>query len=229
MKKTENSFYKEISEFLKNDKINDINNYIKKNLWITPLIYIIGTIALLIRNKRYGLQFTTISLLQFALIVVYLIGFLKVYSLIEYNFIKLFEVWKKKEKHKIKMTIKHLFFYSIYFGFIFCIMFLLTDNYKIALKLCISYYLFYPIFIVHLSNPDKISNIIIIIFFITLIMEIPISLGGFKGKDVIFHDYNTNKEEKYIYYGNYDDLYQFTTGNKVILIPIDNGYIEYTN
>ena len=32
---------------------------------------------------------------------------------------------------------------------------------------------------------------------------------------------------KYIYYGNYEGLYQFVSKEKVILLPIDSGYIEY--
>ena len=55
------------------------------------------------------------------------------------------------------------------------------------------------------------------------------NIGGLKGHEVIYNDYKTNKKCEYIYYGNYDNLYQFVTKdkNKVLLIPIDSGYIEY--
>ena len=44
-------------DFLNKENITKLNNFIKNNLWLTPLIYIVGTLTLLIRNEKYGLQF----------------------------------------------------------------------------------------------------------------------------------------------------------------------------
>ena len=190
---------------IENKNIEKIKQFIKNNLWITPLIYIIGIITLLLRNKMFGLPFNAISFIQFSVIVVYLIIFLFMYSFIEFNFIALFELIHKKANYKFIKVIGH-----------------------IAIKLSLIYFIFLPIILCFAySEKIKITNIVIIIVFMTLIMEIPLSLGGFKGENVIYHNFNTNKKQNYTYYGNYDGLYHFVSENKVILIPIDSGYIEY--
>lgn len=228
LKKIENSFSEEIINFITNKKIHIINNFIKESLWLTPLIYIIGTLALLIRNKMYGLQFIPISLLQFAIIVFYLIIFLTIYSLIEYNYIALFDLLKNKEKSKLIKIIGHIVISILYYFVSFCFLYLLIDDSILVIKLMISYFIFWPIFVIFLNNKDIISNFITVIMFITLIINIPMSLGGLKGQKVIYHPFNNSDNyQTYMYYGNYDNLYQFTSYDKVILIPIDSGYIEY--
>lgn len=227
MKKIENSFYEDILSFFKKKDFNRINNFIKNNLWLTPVIYIIGTIALLIRNKMYGLQFHPISLLQFAVIVVYLITFLIIYSLIEFNFISLFSLIKKKDKSETINIIGHIILFILYFIISSSLLYLLIDDSKLIIKLILAYFIFWPIFIVFLNNRHKISNFITIIMFITLIMNIPMSLGGLRGQEVTYHDFSSNNEYSYIYYGNYEGVYQFVSENEVILIPIDSGYIKY--
>lgn len=228
MKKIEHSFYNEIFDCFKTKNFSKINQFIKNNLWLTPLVYIIGTIALLIRNKMFGLQYTSISLLQFSLIVVYLIIFLVMYSCIEFNFIVLFDLINKKDESKVTKIVGHIILFLLYFLMVYCFMYILIDDTNVTIKLVLSYFILWPIFLIFLNNNDKLSNLVTILFFITLIMNIPISLGGFKGQDVIYYDYNTNEKIEYIYYGNYDGLYQFVLKDKVILIPIDSGYIEYT-
>ena len=141
---------------------------------------------------------------------------------------EIFEVLKEKGKKQKRKIIKYILFYLVYAFIIFDIILIVTDNYKTSISICFSYYLFYPICMIILENTGNLSNVMTIVFYIHLIMQIPISLGGFKGQEVIFHDYNTNKKIEYIYYGTYEGLYQFTQDNKVILISIENGYIEYT-
>lgn len=213
---------------IKSQKFSCVNKFIKNNLWITPLIYIIGTITLLIRNKMFGLQFSSISLLHFSLIVVYLIIFLIMYSLIEFNFISLFNIFLKKRDNKIITIIGHVIIFFIYYIIIFSFLYLLTDDIILTKNILLSYYVFCPLFVTLLDNRDLLmSNIINIVLFITLIMNIPISLGGFKGQNVIFHSFNNKKLDHYVYYGNYDGLYQFVSKGKVVLMPIDSGFIEY--
>ena len=76
MEKNSNTFYANIIKLKDSNILSKINKIIKENILLTPIIYIIGTIAVLIRNKKYGLQFTSISLLQFAIMVAYIIFFL---------------------------------------------------------------------------------------------------------------------------------------------------------
>ena len=78
-----------------------------------------------------------------------------------------------------------------------------------------------------LKNNDVIAKISRIILYSTLILNVPISLGGFCGQEVFFYNNDTQETEKYIYYGNYNDLYQFKRDNKIYLFPLDNGYIYY--
>ena len=68
-----------------------------------------------------------------------------------------------------------------------------------------------------------------IICFTVIILEVPMSIGGLKGQEVVYYNFDTKEKNKYIYYGNYEGLYQFVSDNKVILLPIDSGYIEYNN
>ena len=65
---------------------------------------------------------------------------------------------------------------------------------------------------------------------ICLLLEIPIQLGGLKGQEIIYHSYDNvdNKCYMYSYYGVDDGLYQFKNGKKIVFIPIDKGYIEYS-
>ena len=214
MKKVENSFYENFNKIVHNKTYKRLNLFIKNNVWIVPLIYFVGTIALIIRNKIYELPFFPISLIQFAVIVVYVSVFLFMYSFVEYNSINVM-VSIKKEKINILEIVMQLIFH-IFLLFIIC-----------SILLCIGYYIFVPTFIIMLDNKYKIYNVAIVILYITLILEVPISLGGFKGQNVLYHDIETNTESQYIYYGNYDGLYQFSNSDNIYLIPLDNGYIIY--
>lgn len=75
MKKIENSFYEYFNTIIHTKIFEKLNLFIKNNVWIVPIIYFIGTIALIIRDKEYGLPFSPISLIQFAVIVVYVAFF----------------------------------------------------------------------------------------------------------------------------------------------------------
>ena len=230
MKKIEKSFYEYFNTLIHNKIFKRLNVFIKTNVWIVPLIYFVGTIALIIRNKAYGLPFSPISLIQFAVIVVYVGIFLIMYALIEYSTIQLIELLKKilnREKNVILKFILQLISYIIFVVTICYILRFIIGNIVRALLLCIAYYMFFPIMMMITDSEYKIINLMTIILYITLILEIPISLGGFKGKEVIYHDIESSTNKEYIYYGNYDGLYQLSDNDNVYLIPIDNGYIMY--
>lgn len=231
MKKIENSFYEDFNTLVNNKIFKKINVFIKTNVWLVPLIYFVGTIALIIRNKAYGLPFSPISLIQFAVIVVYVGAFLIMYTFIEYSTIQLIELLKKilkKEKNVILKFIVQLISYIIFVIIIFYVLWFIIGNIERALLLCMIYYIFFPIIMMITDSGYKILNLMTIILYITLILEIPISFGGFKGQEVIYHDMESSTDKKYIYYGNYDGLYQFSDNDNIYLIPIDNGYIMYS-
>ena len=230
MKKIENSFYEYFSTFIHTKSFKMMNTFIKTNVWIVPVIYFIGTIALIIRNKIYGLPFSPISLIQFAIIVVYVVAFLIMYAFIEYSTIQVigfFQRILKREKNIILKFILQLIFHIVLLVIVFYILYFILENIERTLLLCIAYYIFFPIIMIIIDSRYKINNLMIIILYITLILEIPISLGGLKGQEVIYYDMENSIEKEYIYYGNYDGLYQFSDNDNIYLIPIDNGYIMY--
>lgn len=213
--------------FLNKENIKKVNNFIKNNLWLTPLIYIVGTITLLIRNERYGLQFAPISLLQFALILVYLVTFLGLYYLIMINIYNFVNLIKGEQGHKILGSCLHTIIYVFLLYIVFYILFLLTDDLSTVLKILAFLFILWPISNVLLIKQNILTDIITVICFTAIIIEIPMSMGGLKGQEVIYHSFDTMRENKYVYYGNYEGLYQFVSNEKVFLIPIDSGYIEY--
>ena len=230
MKKIENSFYEYFNTIIHTKIFEKLNLFIKNNVWIVPIIYFIGTIALIIRDKEYGLPFSPISLIQFAVIVVYVGIFLIMYTCIEYSNIQLIEFFKrivKKKKNIIFQMIVQIIVHIVVMLIILSIFLFILGNMERTLLICISYYIVFPIIIMLIDSKYKSSNLIIIIFYITLILEIPISLGGFKGQEVLYHNISDNTENEYVYYGNYDGLYQFSDNDNIYLIPIDSGYIIY--
>lgn len=203
MKKIENSFFIDVKKFYEGKTLKKINSTIKNNVWLIPLIYIIGILVILFRNYKYGLQFQPISLIQFSLMTFYLAISLATYSIIKYYYIFLFQL---------------------------LLSFVINDK-IIILRDIIVYFIFMPfIASIFVQKISILSDFFIVLVFISIILDIPMSLGGLGGQKVIYHDYRTNTENTYMYYGNYEDVYQFINdGNTVLLIPKDNGYISYKN
>ena len=227
MEKINNSFYANAKKLKDSEVLVKINKLIKDNILLTPVIYIIGTIALLLRNKKYGLQFTNISLLQFAIMVAYIIFFLVMYSLIEYTYINLYELIRSKENKKIIKSIGYLLFLCILMMVPYTFLHSVNNDTKTTLALICFCYIIWPVATYIANKRDKLNFIYTILIFVYAIMNIPMQLGGLKGQDVIYHEYSSGEAKEYTYYGNYENLYQFTSEDKVFLIPIDSGYIEY--
>lgn len=232
MKRIKTSFF-DFFDILVHSSLKDkVNTYIKDNVWIIPVIYIVGTGILLLRNKIYGLPFYPITLVQLAIIVVYLLGFLFLYSIIEGIVINIVSSIKNLMKKEIKEILSIILYLTVWgilivLGY-YLIQFISGGNPDIK-KILLTYYIIYPIFVILFNKNDVISNLVTIFVYTTLIFFIPISIGGFKGQRVIFHDNTTNVEDEYIYYGNYDGLYQFRKENDIYLIPIENGYLIIKN
>ena len=232
MKRIKTSFF-DFFDILVHSSLKDkVNTYIKDNVWIIPVIYIVGTGILLLRNKIYGLPFYPITLVQLAVIVVYLLVFLFMYSIIESlitNIVISIKKLIKKESKEILNIILYLIVLGIIMVIGYYILFVVCGNNSDIKKLLLTYYIIYPIVVVLFNNDDVISYFVTIFVYTTLIFSIPISMGGFKGQSVLFHDIATNVEGEYIYYGNYDGLYQFRKDKDIYLIPIENGYLIIKN
>lgn len=232
MKRIRTSFFEFFDTLVHSSLKEKVNTYIKENVWIIPVIYIVGTGILLLRNKIYGLPFYPITLVQLAVIVVYLLVFLFMYSIIESLITNIAISIKKSIKKELK-EILNIILYLIIMGIIMVIgyymLFVVCGNNSDIKKILLTYYIIYPIIVVLFNNDDVISYFVTILVYTTLILSIPISMGGFKGQNVVFHDNTTNTENEYIYYGNYDGLYQFRKEKDIYLIPIENGYLIIKN
>lgn len=215
-----------IKSIFTKERIFNINKFIKSNLWLTPFAYILGTIALFVRNMLCGLPFSPLSLLHFAIIVIYLIVFLLMYSFAEYEIVAFIDTVLSKKKHKILFILLYFIFFGlIYFGYYIALYFFFGVS-SLSKQVVYFFFMLWPLFAILMDN-SIVTKIFTLFIFIILIMNIPMSVGGFKRQEVIYHSYDNNIESSYYYYGNYDNLYQFQEGKKIILIPIDSGYIEY--
>ena len=214
----------DFEKIIKQIKLSNINDLIKKNFLLIPLIYVIESIVLLIRNIIFKIPYKFIPVLDFVIIFVYMIFFIIIYRIIEAlykDFIK-----EIHEKNFFKLIGIIMSILVILFS-IFILLIYIMQNYKDTLTCMFCYFVMLPLMSITIKNKREVANII---FCATIVLMIPISRGGLGGDKVIFNKFKTNnyeKREEYIYYGNNEGLYQLVKDGKVFLIPIDSGYIEY--
>lgn len=182
-----------------------------KNIIIIPFIYITGTIILFIRNKSLRFPFYTLDLVQLTLLVAYFAISYLTYLLIEYVLLN-----GKK---------------NIYlFIFLFLIPTIYICLFELDIIIALISFVVYPVLMYFIFQKEKkplIIEILIMIFYTTIILGIPISMGGLKGNPVYFYNDISNIKTEYIFYGIENGIYQFADKNNIYLIPIDKGYIEY--
>lgn len=213
-----------LRKLLKKIKLSNINDLIKENFLLIPLIYVIESIALLIRNILFKIPYKFIPVLDFVIIFIYMILFINLYRVIETlykDFIK-----EIREKNFFKLIGIIMCILVILF-IIFILLIYIIQNYKDTLTCMFCYFVMLPL--MSITIKPKIE-VVTIIFCATIVLMIPMSRGGLGGDKVIFNKFKTNdyeKREEYIYYGNNEGLYQLVKDGKVFLIPIDSGYIEY--
>lgn len=214
----------DFEKIIKQIKLSNINDLIKENFLLIPLIYVIESIVLLIRNIIFKIPYKFIPVLDFVIIFIYMIFFIIIYRIIEAlykDFIK-----EIHEKNFFKLIGIIMCILVILFS-IFILLIYIMQNYKDTLTCMFCYFVMLPLMSITIKNKREVANII---FCATIVLMIPISRGGLGGDKVIFNKFNTNnyeKREEYIYYGNNEGLYQLVKDGKVFLIPIDSGYIEY--
>lgn len=222
------SLFETIINIFNKDSIRKFKSFIKNNIWITPTIYIIGTVALILRNKTIGLPLQTLPLHQFTLIFIYSVCSFFSYTIIEDNLI-LIKTYSTQKNNKAFTIIKRILIVVLILIIYFLLFAFLTSDIKSAFIIIFICYLCTPFSYVFLYDQSEsiVKIILIILEILTPVLAIPANIGGLKGQDVIYCKYNTDKEEHYTYYGLYDSLYQFTDKEHVILIPYDSGYIKY--
>ena len=214
----------DFEKIIKQIKLSNINDLIKENFLLIPLIYVIESIALLIRNILFKIPYKFIPVLDFVIIFIYMILFINLYRVIETlykDFIK-----EIREKNFFKLIGIIMCILVILF-IIFILLIYIIQNYKDTLTCMFCYFVMLPL--MSITIKPKIE-VVTIIFCATIVLMIPMSRGGLGGDKVIFNKFKTNdyeKREEYIYYGNNEGLYQLVKDGKVFLIPIDSGYIEY--
>lgn len=214
----------DFEKIIKQIKLSNINDLIKENFLLIPLIYVIESIVLLIRNIIFKIPYKFIPVLDFVIIFIYMIFFIIIYRIIEAlykDFIK-----EIHEKNFFKLIGIIMSILVILFS-IFILLIYIMQNYKDTLTCMFCYFVMLQLMSITIKNKREVANII---FCATIVLMIPISRGGLAGDKVIFNKFNTNdyeKREEYIYYGNNEGLYQLVKDGKVFLIPIDSGYIEY--
>ena len=218
MKKIENSFLSDITQIRNNKEYKKIEKFIKNNVLLIPLIYIVGIISLIFRNQFLKLPLNYISIIQLAIILAYLVVYVGCYTVIEVIFIKLFEKGNKIKNVGMLLFLEFCAWYMIFW---------FVQDLNVSIVLLLIFYLIWPILAIFLKKIKNYINLLTITMFIVIILFIPIQYWGFKGQNVIYHNYESKEEIEYTYHGNYDELYQFTSEDKVFLIPIDSGYIEY--
>ena len=93
----------------------------------------------------------------------------------------------------------------------------------------IIYYICFPLISIFINGDKNVWKLSLIVYIYVLICSIPMQLGGLKAQKVNFIEYENKSNICYIYdyYGINNGLYLFKSRNKVLLIPVDKGYISY--
>lgn len=229
------------NEDLKN-RIKLLSDFFKEHyLLIVIIVYILGTMSLIIRNKMIGIPFQILGIQQYVLIIVYwlivvLSQFITIIPLLIAGICCDKEMQLSKKSKIVVWTIAILIYILINFLNILILDFVIDLKDKsFWLILFVPVYVIYP-FIESLFRNSKLVNkflsTISSIFVICIIFFIPINLGGYKSILVEYIQYNNPIEENinentYDYYGITENLYILKQGNIVFLVPQDSGYIKY--
>lgn len=208
-------------EFGKKTSFLDI--LVKYSILVAPLIYILGTIMLIMRNSKIGFPFAPLSIIQFAVMVVYLIFLLLCYLAIDAMLATIINDRKKKN------FFFDLLLLSILLGGILYLFSYLIPSKSDLYGVFLAFFVIVPIFF-YLFFRNELYFLKLgasILCFMIIIQHIPMSLGGLKEQKVIFYDEIKQEEVRYDFYGIVDGIYQFSDSKNIYLIPIDKGYIKY--
>lgn len=197
-------------------------------------VYIAGTIILCMRNKIVGLPFTTISIVQYAIIVFYVFIFITPVIIIDRIEIQLA---KRRKNCAFRQTLKTYWqqigkiMLQVGLAEVLLLSCLVQNVVLASIIVAITYYLAST-----LPNiiGEKIGRLlkysVQFCMCVVVVMFIPMSLGGMRSYKVEFCLNDSVAAEScktYFYYGEFNGLYQFRDDETVILMPTDAGFIRY--
>ena len=145
----------------------------------------------------------------------------------EYSFLYLKNTVVPFKLRKIPYSIIQIVGIFLYGYAIYCFLYFITGNKEISSNMTLSGFIIFPIIQIVVSKSNIVTFIVSAVYFSLFIFNIPMQLGGLSSTKVTYYNYNSNVSVEYLYFGNYDGMYQFIRDDKVVLIPIDSGYIEY--
>lgn len=228
------------------EKITYSSDFIK-NYYLIIIVgsYVLGTISLLVRNKIYSIPFQILSIQQYILLIIYWIMICISQAFINIPFV-IVKVIRDK-KFEINGNVKKVVIISCVLGYILINLFnIFVLSYIVDIQdkffwiiIYIPLYVLFPIFRYCIVNCKIIRNVldcIAMVYSISIIFFITINLGGYKALNVrlvTYDDFEINSNmykdcsNEYEYFGIENGLYILKQRNKVFLIPIDSGYIEY--
>ena len=226
----ENSFLERLKE--KIDKVSDILN--NKNILAILLVYIVGTIIVMVRNFYEGIPFTAYSIVSYAVLTFYFALFAGVSVFLKYSI----EIIMQNEYQgsKIVKLIKEIgssvTVIVIFAAIMLYIMKLLLYNTSISLVVAYVFWMYciLPLagFLKKCKKIKEFAVLMSVLFTFGVIFNIPTSIGGLKEVEVKFYCYNDNIVYDYLYYGESNGNFIFKEDeNKIILRSCDSGYIEY--
>lgn len=195
---------------------------------LSVIAYVTGTIILIYRNWSTGLPFTVITLQQLAVITVYFTISFVVLIGVEW-LIDNIGSWNIENKltHIIMAIIIEVVVICLIIGVISTVLFFFTRNWETALLCSTIIFLIIPYFFYTFRLGTGIKVIAFSIASLIIISIIPQNLGGLRSQEALFCAYDTKECHKVEYYGTADGLHQLVYEGKVLLIPIDKGYLSY--
>ncbi len=211
--------------------IQQIADFCRKYfVFALPIVCAIGVAALIARNMAAGLPFVSLSVVQYAILAVYVIVFLAPPVIIG---IVQRELYRKKPRDKIRHKLEHFirFVGWEYLGFIVLAIIpwsIILGSVLKAVMYILPLYLLAPVLgCWHGAKTLFIKVLLYSAMGTSLILQIPISLGGIRPLPVSFCSFSTEKCIDYVFYGEANGLYQLSDNETIILIPTSDGYIKY--
>lgn len=222
------------SNFLK-EKINKINEIITtKHVLLILAVYVLGTAILWVRNLNEGIPFSTYSIITYAILTFYFVVFASASWFAKY-WLELI-VQNEYKGNKFTKFIKIFSSSLLAVALITVIMFMImsqilynTESTEIIAHAFLLYCLWPALSILSKNRSVKEFSIIMIVFTtLSVIFNIPASIGGLKPTQTKFYSYHDNIIYDYLYYGESNGNFIFKENeNKITLRSCDSGYIEY--
>lgn len=221
----------------KDNTIRHLKTFAECSIIGSILVYFVSTIILLLRNLVSGLPFAPLSIIQAVVITVYFCLLVGGYIVAEHIICGLWQL--SKTIHRSWKKVSYVFLVVV-------ICLLITFAVSLVLSLFFRN-VSSPFFIIILlciipsvnmrfacRSQDKMKSYIIarmIIFFVMLtalsiIWSLPASVGGLGSQKVAYRN-SSGLCQEYDYYGVSDGMLVLKNDDKVSLIPVGDGYIEY--